>query len=309
MADHCNSKTDDMALDDRSRDGFHAKPQLPRAVKNASRLWPSIWKGIVRWTGNTRIRRINSYFITPEHQAYMDNHLKPGDIIIVRKNWFLSNIFLPGFWSHAVLYLGEPAKLHAYFDTSDIRAYFSTVTGSSLSFVQYLKTFYPSQWETYANGTSAEPYRVTEAVCDGVIFNTLGGVTGDYAAVLRPCLGKLAKAQAVVEAFSHVGKPYDYDFNFTTDHTLVCTELVWRSYLSANGKDGLNLPLVRIIGRPTFPANELARLYAQTRKSPQAQLDFVLFFDALEGSRTAILSSEEEFCKTYMRSKWDFALP
>jgi hypothetical protein len=309
MADHDNFKTDGRALDDRSRVRLNPKPKLQRAGKNAGRLWPLVWKGIVRWTGNTRIRRINSYFITPEHQAYMETHLQPGDIIIVRKNWFLSNIFLPGFWSHAVLYLGEPAKLHAYFDTEDIRAYFSTVTGSNLSLVQYLQTFYPGQWDAYANGANAEPYRVSEAICDGVIFNTMDGVAGDYAAVLRPNLSKLAKAQAIVEAFSHVGKSYDFDFNFTTDHTLVCTELVWRSYRPAKGKDGLNLPLVRIVGRTTFPANELARLYAKTRKSPQAQFDFVLFFDALEGSRTATLSSEEEFCKTYMRSKWDFALP
>ena len=309
MANHDNSNKDYRAFIHPARDGLRHRPELLRVKQHASHLWRQTWKGFVRWMGDTRIRRINSYFITPEHQAYMDRHLLPGDIMIVRKNWFLSNIFLPGFWSHAVLYLGEPQKLEAYFDTTDIRAYFATITGSNLSLVQYLQTYCPMQWESYARGTPAEPYRVTEAICDGVVFNTLGGVAGDYAAALRPCLSKLAKAQAIVEAFRHVGKPYDFDFNFATDHTLVCTELVWRSYRPANGKDGLDLPLVRIIGRPTFPANNLARLYAQTRQSPQAQLEFVLFFDALERSLTATLSSEEEFSKTHMRSKWDFALP
>jgi len=309
MANGDNTNTDYMTLAHPSPDGLYTRPKLLQVKQHVRYLRRCTWKGFVRLMGDTRIRRINSYFITPEHQAYMGRHLLPGDIIIVRKNWFLSNIFLPGFWSHAVLYLGEPQKLQTYFDTADIRAYFSTITGNEMGLMQYLKTCCPSQWERYERGSIAEPYCVIEAICDGVVFNTLDKVTGDYAAVLRPCLSKLAKAQAIVEAFLHVGKPYDFDFNFATDNTLVCTELVWRSYRPRHGKDGLDLPLVRILGRHTFPANEMARLYTQMRWNHRSQLEFILFFDALERSRTAALSSEEEFSKTYLRSKWDFVLP
>ena len=40
----------------------------------------------------------------------------PGDIVVVRQNWFISNIGLPGFWPHAELYLGTVAELQRYFD-------------------------------------------------------------------------------------------------------------------------------------------------------------------------------------------------
>ncbi len=36
--------------------------------------------------------------------------MEPGDIIVARQNWYLSNIGLPGFWPHAELYVGTPEE-------------------------------------------------------------------------------------------------------------------------------------------------------------------------------------------------------
>jgi hypothetical protein len=32
--------------------------------------------------------------------------MSPGCILLVRRQWYLSNIGIPGFWPHAVLYVG-----------------------------------------------------------------------------------------------------------------------------------------------------------------------------------------------------------
>ena len=148
---------------------------------------------------------------------------------------------------------------------------------------------------------------VTRAGLEAYAATPLGG--GDYLVALRPKLSKLAKAQAIVEAFGHLDKPYDFDFDFATDHTVVCTELVWRSYRPAEGKEGLDIPLVTVAGRRTLPANEFARVFAEQAGKPGAVFDFVFFIDALEKEQRALLSTEEEFSTTWQRPQWDTAQP
>ena len=127
-------------------------------------------------------------------------------------------------------------------------------------------------------------------------------------AVLRPRLDKKAKAQAIMEAFGHLDKPYDYNFDFATDHALVCTELVWRSYRPAIGKEGLSLEPITIAGRKSLPAQEFVRAFIQEHGRPDRQFDFVYFLDAIEKELKAFLSTENSFLQTLQRTKWDLAL-
>lgn len=39
--------------------------------------------------------------------------IKPGDILLSREDYRLSNVLIPGFWSHAALYLGNGRVLEA----------------------------------------------------------------------------------------------------------------------------------------------------------------------------------------------------
>ena len=59
--------------------------------------------------------------------------------------------------------------------------------------------------------------------------------------------------------------------------------------------------------RQSLPANEFARLYRDERGREDAQLDFVLFVDAVEGERKAVPRDEVAFVETPLRSKWDLA--
>lgn len=153
-----------------------------------------------------------------------------------------------------------------------------------------------------------KPYRVIEGIAAGVVLNTLSRACGDYLAAIRPRLDKKAKAQAIIEAFGHLDKPYDYNFDFATDHALVCTELVWRSFRPAAGKQGLNLEPILIAGRRALPANEIAAVFAKEHGTPGAQFEFVLFLDALESEARSFLSTEDVFLETSGRTKWDLAL-
>ena len=95
-------------------------------------------------------------------------------------------------------------------------------------------------------------------------------------------------------------------FDFATDHALVCTELVWRSYRPDHDKAGLVLNLVEMAGRQTLPANEIAKSFANDLKRETPQFEFVCFIDANEKEKKAFFSDEEAFVESATRAKWSF---
>ncbi|MBN1816850.1 MAG: hypothetical protein JW828_05790 [Sedimentisphaerales bacterium] len=275
--------------------------------QGVDRVWYPSVKGVATWMGDTRVhRRIGQILVTRQQQEVMDRALEPGDILMTRKNWYMSNVGLPGFWPHAVLYVGSPAKLAEYFNDPDVSAYLAGLVGKKVTWSEYMAQTYPRLWLEYSLEVGDEPHRVIESVKNGVCMHTLSQCAGDYIAALRPRRNKVAKAQAIIEAFRHVGKPYDYQFDFATDHALVCTELVWRSWRAAEGKDGLDLPLMEIAGTKTLPTNEIARLYAESFDREDRPMDFVYFLDAREKEGIAVVATEEDYRQSWKRVKWSF---
>jgi hypothetical protein len=274
--------------------------------KGMNDIWFPAQKGVAEWMGDTRVHRAGKYLITPPLQETLNQKLEPGDILLSRKNWYMSNVGLPGFWPHAILYLGEPSTLIRYFNTDEVGAYLTDLTGREITFEQYMSEQFGQKWQRYLAGTGQSDYHVIEAIKYGVVLNPLAKACGDYMAAFRPHLDKTVKAQAIINAFIHLDKPYDFDFDFATDHVLVCTELVWRCYRPDTTKVGLNLGTVEIGGRQTLPANEIAKYFVKQRNQPNHQLDFVCFIDASEKEQRAFFSDEETFAASVERAKWSF---
>ena len=111
--------------------------------------------------------------------------LQTGDVCLVRKEYALTNYFLPGFWPHVALYLGsldDLAKL-----------------GCSPNATQL------PRWHRLANDNGN---RVLESMKDGVLFRPLSSpFAADSIVILRPQLGLDQIAQAVRNAYRHEGKP------------------------------------------------------------------------------------------------------
>jgi hypothetical protein len=243
--------------------------------------------------------------------AKVEPLLQPGDILLSRKNWYLSNVGLPGFWPHGLLYTGTPEQFQAYFDDATVKAWLATLPGAPRSLGEHLAATNPVAWAAFlgghppVHGEPAEPWKVIEAISEGVSFNTWGHAAGDYLAAMSPRFGKVERARAMVRAFEQYQRPYDFDFDFATDHAVVCTELVWRAWRTEDELPGLDLPLVRLAGRMTLPANELARIYDAQADDPNRELDFVFFVDAHEKDRTVVISDEAAFRASWKRTKWD----
>ena len=235
--------------------------------------------GVATYMGDTRIVS-RPPFITAEQVEAIESRLEPGDILLERANWYLSNPSLPGFWKHAALYVGRLEDLKRLGIAAD-----PNVTPH---LADYLKPHDDGRDKT-----------VIEAVSEGVLLNSLTrALHADYAAVLRPRVSAQHKAKAITRAFANLGKPYDFNFDFEDTTKLVCTQVVYLSYF-----DVLAFGLQRILGRTTLPANEIARKYAGEAGRADRQLDFVLFLDAVPSRGAAVESTEAEFCKSVLRPK------
>lgn len=275
-----------------------------RGVKRVS--FP-VQKEVAEWMGDTRLKRpAGHYLVTASQARVMEESLEPGDVLLSRKNWYLSNLGLPGFWPHAILYVGSNEAVAARFDPDPrVRDWVRRVAGRDIPFSLYLEESYPLAWERRAAaGPDEPPLTVVEAVSEGVIQNSLHGASGDFIAALRPRLSPLVKAQAIFKAFSFLDRPYDFDFDFATDHALVCTEVVWRAYRASG--EGLAIDLHPIAGRLTLPANEIARSFLDDGGREDRRFDFVYYLEGREKEERARVARVEAFLATVERSKWNF---
>jgi hypothetical protein len=231
--------------------------------------------------------------------------LNPGDVLLVRREWFLSNIGLPGFWPHAALYIGTPEERQRFFADPQLAAWVKTQGEASGDFEKLLQ----SRSAAYALSLQPQPNehqtRIVEAMSEGVSFTALEHCAdADSVVVLRPLLSKTEKATAILRAFHYAGRPYDFNFDFATDSELVCTELVFKSYEPTQGRHGLHLPLVEMLGRKLLPANEIVRLFDSQYDTAEAQFQFVTFLDGFEREREAVETGVEQFRKSWQRPKW-----
>ncbi len=243
-----------------------------RFARETKALGSSIWYAIQAFfanlAGDTRVWPAQAR-ITAKGVADLADELKPGDIILARKNFYISNGFLPGFWPHAILYVGTPEELEARGLTD--------------------RPWVSKHLDAYrSDAQDGNPHRVIEAISQGVVFSSLEQVMhSDFVAVLRPRMSEARKDLAIERAFSHLGKPYDFDFDFFSTDAVVCTELVYRAYDEAMNGERLDLEMQRILGRDTYPAIEFVRKFAEEWDAdeeraeaglePQRQLDFVAY--------------------------------
>ncbi|HEY3449541.1 MAG TPA: YiiX/YebB-like N1pC/P60 family cysteine hydrolase [Myxococcales bacterium] len=273
-----------------------------------------VQKDVAEWMGDTRVQRVGRGLVTKAQAEELLKTMQPGDLVTTRQNWFLSNVGLPGFWKHAELYVGDAPTLSLAFDADpDVKAWLAKQTPKVETFTAWLAAKYPEKWKAFKDGADYQghkPIRVIEAISEGVSFTSIEhALMADYVGVIRPKVPSVEKARAIARAFEYQGRPYDFDFDFFSDSTLVCTELAIKSYAPTSDMKGISLPLVDVAGRMTLPANDIVRLFDAAFDKPDRQLDFVAFLDGNEEKKAAAPADLSAFRKSWQRVNWDVLLP
>lgn len=193
----------------------------------------ALFEGFGRVIAEMRVGREHRALRVAENR--LNELLQPGDVIVTRHDYALSNLFLPGFWPHAALHVGdEHVKVRLELDRVEPRS---------------------APW--------VNPCRVLEARKDGVLFRQLDDTLSvDAFTVIRPRLAPDEIDTGIARAVSHAGKLYNFDFDFFAADRLVCTEVVYRAY---DGLGDIHMPLTKRSGKLTFSAEDLLDLAVDGR--------------------------------------------
>jgi len=177
----------------------------------------------------------NNKRVTADIQKQALAIMEPGDVIITRHDFVASNLFLPGYWPHAALYIGtETERQQLNIELDDVTA---------------------QRW--------VGEIRTLEAKKDGVLFRSLSETLQvDEFIVLRPRLEKAEIARALQRVSRHEGKGYNFDFDFFRSDQLVCTEVIYRAF---DGIADIQFKLIERAGRFSLSAEDILDMAMQHR--------------------------------------------
>lgn len=236
-------------------------------------------------------------YVSSEDINTIKAELLPGDILLKRNNYQLTNIGLPGFWTHSGIYIGSLEELDKYFKDMPLENY--------LCVSEYVKVTYPKVYDSLCDKSRNDRQYIIEAIAPGVVINSLDAIAKvDYFSALRPKLSKEDKLKALFTAFESLGKAYDYNFDIMTDNALFCSELIYKSYLCSSNKKGLKFNLEAKAGRLLLSPNSIIKKFDAEFGSENSEFDFVAFYDGSERERKAIRKSAKDLKITWKRSKW-----
>jgi hypothetical protein len=177
------------------------------------------------------------HVLTPKVLAALRPQLLPGDVLLCRAEGKLTAALVPGFWSHAAIFLGSRGDLEALRVREHPHA--------------------AARWEELPEIIGPLGC-VIEAVAPRVRISSLeASLHADHVVVLRPNVPREEIAAALGEAFGHLGKPYDFEFDFNVSSRIVCTELVYRCY---HRRGPIQFPLVKRLGRFTLSGDDTVHL-------------------------------------------------
>jgi hypothetical protein len=166
--------------------------------------------------------------------ATLRPQLQPGDVLLVRDDGRLTAALLPGFWTHAALFVGARSDLESM----------GLITHPHVA----------RHWQEIPAITGPMGLAI-EALFPRVQLNPLEKcLRVDHLVVLRPSLAISEIASAIGEAIGHLGKPYDFEFDFNNSSRIVCTELVYRSL---DNRGHLRLTLTKRLGRFTLTGDDI----------------------------------------------------
>ena len=183
--------------------------------------------------------------ISPQHRNEIELALMPGDLLLEKTPFRLTDRFIPGHWGHVAIWVGSKDELVALGVWDELPALYANAQRK----FNYKGPSFQSQ---VLNG-----HKIIEALRPGVQINTLEHFLNiDDMAVLRDqnlAQNKHTLKQSLLKGFAQIGKEYDFNFDVETDTKIVCSELAFVVY------DNYDWPIDKVAGRYTISPDHIAQ--------------------------------------------------
>jgi hypothetical protein len=226
-------------------------------------------------------------FITDADLKEIKSKLEPGDILLKRNDWQATNLGISGFWTHTGLYIGSLEEIDKYFN--DVQA----LKGKRFS--EKLKEMDEKRHAALIKNSDLS---VIEAIEEGVVVKPLSNIAKvDYFSAVRPRISKEEKMNAILKAYSFIGRPYDFFIDLESNDAFICTEVIYKSY-----EKSITFEVEKKLNRKIVYPNSVVKKFAHEREKENRQLDFVLFYDLDLKTKKSYKSTEIEYAKSYKRN-------
>ncbi|MBI2062033.1 MAG: hypothetical protein HYT87_20150 [Nitrospirae bacterium] len=233
-------------------------PKLVRALQSYSGLVQKMSSGILGIAASPLFTGVGSLagielrkgklFDQPQWAEFVKERLRPGDLLLEKSPFRLSNKFIPGHFGHVALYVGTAAELKA------------------LDLLQ-------QPWVAKYVKQVGERKTIVEALPGGTRLSTIEDfLNTDDLAIIRPKSDKIPPAdvaRAITLAFSHIGKQYDFSFDNNTWDAIVCSELAFHTYVN------VRWPFAKILSSYTISPDDVAVVAGSDPARPFELITFV----------------------------------
>ena len=190
-------------------------------------------------TGLFQMRKGKLKDLSALEVSSIKSKLKPLSVLLEKTPFRLTDKFIPGYFGHVAIWLGETKEL------MNLKILHQGREIDLLSHPQVL----PHLEKLSVNRNVLEALRLP-----GVTLNTLESFldVDDLVVLDPPQMSDDERSQFLLQAFQQIGKPYDFNFNVESESEIVCSELIYTVY------DSIDWPTNRSFGRHTISPDHVA---------------------------------------------------
>tara|TARA_B100001750_G_scaffold143519_1_gene114508 strand:+ start:63 stop:1538 length:1476 start_codon:yes stop_codon:yes gene_type:complete len=210
------------------------KKKVDGLIETTGGLLAAIRAFVMTQVGDLKSPVYEALSFSQAEKEQVISQLKTGDIILTFSEGYLSNIFLPGVFTHSIIYVGT-------------RNSWSTKDWDALNLTPAQRSMISPEDD------------IIEALSEGVVSGTIDHILDskiNRMVVFRPLLKPEEMKSAIKEAHAYLGNEYDFSFDINDASKQICTEIIYRAF---NGKNNIRFDLVSRIGTMTLNADDIGK--------------------------------------------------